>query len=101
MTLKERDPVFENLENLQEGAVYETLGQILDEEAKRGLIICRCPACLVDIAAVALNSLPPRYVADRFNKFPPENGEIDRHRDQVIQALRLAIRTVSSRPHHR
>jgi competence protein ComFB len=96
----ERDPTFENLENLQEEEVLTVLRRLAEEESTRRPDLCTCDRCLVDMAAVALNSLPPRYVADRFNKFPETADELARRGELVDRAVRMAINAVSRRPHH-
>ena len=53
-----------------------------------------------DIVALALNSLPPRYVADKYYKFPDDPARAERSKDTAIRAVRMAVRKVSRRPHH-
>ena len=62
---------------------------------------CRCKQCELDVATMALNSLPPRYVAstearnaafEQINR--PEN--IEYVNKQIIKA----IHTVSKKPNH-
>jgi len=101
MPTKDRSTPYDNLENLQEVAVFEELPRLVDQEQNRGRTFCTCQVCLVDIAAIALNSLPPRYVADRFNKFGDSETELARHKQEVVKAIHMAIHRVASRPHHR
>lgn len=97
--MRERDPIFDNLENLQEDQVLSTLKRQLAESGGRpGL--CICNKCYVDMVALALNALPPRYVADRFNKFGDSLTDEANAKEQVEGAVRLAINRVSGRPHH-
>lgn len=97
--MPQRDNIFDNLENLQEEQVIASLKRQLAENAGRtGL--CICNKCYVDMVALALNALPPRYVADRFNKFGDSLEDEARGKEQVESAVRLAINRVAGRPHH-
>lgn len=90
-----------NLENLQVDRVRRALEEILaepDEVLTEKL--CTCRFCLVDVIAVALNTLPPRYVADKYYKFPDSPEGEGRITDLARRAVRLAIRRVIRRPHH-
>jgi competence protein ComFB len=96
--MRQRDPILENLENLQEDAVLVTLKRQLNEVPRPR--VCPCPKCYVDMVALALNALPPRYVADRFNKFGDTVADEAAAKEQVEGAVRLAINKVAGRPHH-
>ena len=98
--MRERDETFENLENLQEDSVLSALQRLLRAEARIQKNLCTCPKCLVDMAAIALNSLPPKYVADRYNKFPERDHDAVANQVKVEQAVQMAINMVSRRPHH-
>lgn len=96
--MRTRDPILDNLENLQEQAVLDALQTQL--KAKPRPKVCPCPKCYVDMVALALNALPPRYVADRFNKFGDTIADEAAAKEQVEGAVRLAIHKVAGRPHH-
>lgn len=100
MSIRDRDPVFETLENLQEEPVLDMLRRRLPEVAGKRPGVCSCARCLTDMAALALNALPPRYVADRYNKFPEDEVDEERNRDLVQRAVDTAIARVAGRPHH-
>jgi competence protein ComFB len=100
MNPKERYGNFSNLENMQESLVFEILQDVVEQEQNRGRTICACPSCLVDIAAVALNTLPPRYVADRYNIFGESDSDRARVREEAKKAILFAIHRVAARPHH-
>jgi len=90
-----------NLENLQEEAVMKAIREMLDIDAEfAGGKVCTCHDCIVDIAAIALNHLPPQYVADRFYKFPDSPKLSEERLSQVSVAVRDAIRKVAKNPHH-
>jgi len=91
-----------NMENLQEDLVVKALEGVLDGSEGGELLegVCTCRICLVDIVALALNSLPPRYVADKYYKFPEPQEGAERQKDMARRAVRMALRKVSRRPHH-
>jgi hypothetical protein len=90
-----------NLENLQVNLVRQALEEILAEPQLRLTEkLCTCRFCLVDVVAVALNSLPPRYVADRYYKFPDSPEGEGRSYHTARRAVEMAIRRVTRRPHH-
>ena len=90
-----------NLENLQVDLVVNALRGLLGGgggEIPEGM--CTCRVCLVDIVALALNSLPPRYVADRYYKFPETQEGSSRAKEMARRAVKMAVRRVARRPHH-
>lgn len=90
-----------NLENLQENLVRQALQEILEDPQQPVTDrLCTCRFCLVDVIAVALNSLPPRYVADKYYKFPDSPEGEGRSLEMVRRAVLMAIRRVIRRPHH-
>jgi len=90
-----------NLENLMESEVIKTIREIVESEEEFGEgKLCTCHDCLVDIAAIALNMLPPHYVADKYYKFPDPPAKEKKRHDQVANAVRFAIRKVIKNPHH-
>ncbi len=90
-----------NLENLQVDLVVQALEAALGGAG--GPIpsdLCTCRLCLVDVVALALNSLPPRYVADKYYKFPEAQEGLEKARKTAERAVRMALRRVARRPHH-
>lgn len=81
------------LVNATEITLFEQLGKILRQRD-----ICGCARCRLDIAAIALNNLPPNYVVSTA-------GEVIRAvspqlKIDVQKELEQAIAKVSARPHH-
>jgi competence protein ComFB len=79
--------------NAAEITLFEQLNRILSKKN-----ICKCERCRLDIAAIALNNLPPNYVVST-------EGEIlkavsPQLKIDVQRELEKAIAQVSSRPHH-
>jgi len=102
MSQNRGDPTFDNLENLQEQIVIRAVRAVIEQEARQGRAVCGCRSCLVDIAAVALNSLPPWYVADSMNTvaFGLRGEEYARRKTAAEEAIRKAIPIVAASPHH-
>lgn len=85
------------VQNYMEDAVEVLLPNILDEYSQ----LCTCKRCISDIKAIALNNLPPKYVAtekgsilSKANMFKTQS-EVD-----VTKALIDAIEKVSQSPRH-
>jgi len=70
--------------------------------------LSRCRDCLIDVAAIALNSLPPRYYGGGFRSMPPgvrgiAHSEVEKEdslREDARQAVDAAIAIVKKNPHH-
>ena len=52
------------LKNYMEEAVFNQMEEVLD-----GIDVCKCEKCVLDITAIALNSLPTKYIVS-------EKGEL-------------------------
>ena len=80
----------------------------LREEAQANEHLGKCRDCLIDVAAIALNSMPPRYYGGGFRSMPPgvrdmAHAETDMEnqlREEARKAVLEAIKTVSRNPHH-
>ncbi|NMB35105.1 MAG: late competence development ComFB family protein [Firmicutes bacterium] len=84
------------LQNLMEEIVFATIDELLIGED-----VCKCEQCRKDIAALALNSLPPRYVvtAKGASYARADLLEIQKYID-VIGAVTKAIKLVQEHPRH-
>lgn len=75
-------------------------------EAKVGEVItmmdaCSCPKCVYDILAIALNSLPTRYVTtDMGKQFIQLNSYKRQFETDVVAALIKACQIVKESPRH-
>ncbi len=84
------------IKNYMEEIVFNQMKEILSD-----INVCTCDKCLLDIAAIALNDLPPKYIVT-------EKGElyskIDTLRQQfevdVIAAITKAAVLVKRNPRH-
>jgi competence protein ComFB len=85
------------LRNVTQDIVF----QKLDEMRKQNKDICPCEKCRLDIAAIALNNLPPRYVVtDRGEVLTRTSGLDIQISADVIQELSRALQMVKERPQH-
>ena len=72
--------------------VLTVMEKFLHERYKH---ICACPRCMSDIAAIALNYLPPHYIVDR-----EKGGEFGSPWVMVETAVVDAIDRVMENPNH-
>lgn len=84
------------LQNLMEKIVSDAV-----EELLVGKDMCKCEQCRLDIAALALNDLPPRYVVTPKGASYARADllEIQKYVD-VIGAITKAIKLVQEHPRH-
>ncbi|UNC91716.1 late competence development ComFB family protein [Candidatus Contubernalis alkaliaceticus] len=84
------------LKNLMEEVAPEVLEDLWKKEN-----MCRCEKCRLDILAMALNNLSPRYVVtDRGKTFSRTDFLELQNRVDVITAISNALRIVKNNPHH-
>jgi competence protein ComFB len=85
-----------HIKNYMEEVVFHQMEEVLDD-----INVCKCKKCRLDIAAIALNDLPPKYIVT-------EKGElytkVDTLRQQfeadTIAAIAKAAIIVKRRPRH-
>lgn len=84
------------LKNLMEDAVLQLIGETLDKKDT-----CTCEQCRMDVAAIALNKLPPRYVvATKGASYGRADLlELQRYID-IVGAITQAIKLVKEHPRH-
>ena len=86
----------QNYVNMMEAMVEETI-QVMED----GLDCCMCPQCRSDIAAHALNHLPPRYVVTRAGGAISKADSLRiQHHTDVRTAIMLAAQVVKEFPRH-
>lgn len=84
------------IKNYMEEVVFSVIEEVLDD-----INMCKCDKCLMDIAAIALNDLPPKYVVteqgELFSKLNllKQQFEVD-----VIAAITKAAVLVKRNPKH-
>jgi competence protein ComFB len=85
------------LQNYMEILMWQRLDEVL--ESHRG--ICHCEKCRYDIAALAMNFLPPRYVVtDRGQIYTKIKALEQQFTIDIVTAVTHAVKIVSSTPHH-
>lgn len=84
------------LHNLMEDSVLQAVSEFIAKED-----ICTCDQCRLDIAAIALNSLPPRYVVTNKGASYARADllEMQKYVD-IIGAITKAIKLVKEHPRH-
>lgn len=78
-------------------ANYRRVMTVLEKflkEGDRGLTCCPCNRCVNDVAAIALNYLPPHYYVEE------QDGELGSPWIMVETAVMDAIDRVKQTPHH-
>ena len=84
------------LHNLIEDSVYQVINELVSDN-----FMCTCEQCRLDIAAIALNALPPRYVVTNKGASYARADllEMQKYVD-VIGAVTKAIKLVKDHPRH-
>jgi len=88
----------DNLEirNYMEVCVLDLLGSVLEN-----LNACQCENCTHDILAIALNSLPTKYVVTKKGELYTKIGNLQNQFDvDIIAAIAKASVIVSRNPRH-
>jgi len=91
--------VTEDLENLSEELVFE---QILLLQEEGTVDIPKSDIAIQDIAAIALNNMPPKYICSFIDKVQPRQELVDELKDLRKYARRQilkSIKKVSNNPH--
>ncbi len=85
------------LHNLLEDEVINTINNLLKDRHN----ICTCDKCRLDIAAIALNNLNPRYVVTEKGVLYGKLDTLDYQFDaDLIKEVIKAINIVADKPHH-
>ena len=95
MSFKEKYPV-DGLINENEERVFKVIDKILAE----GEDLCTCQDCMMDVAAIALNNLPPNYRVFLMRPIHRDSEIVQGHLQKVEEAVRRALDIVKKRPHH-
>ena len=85
-----------SLKNHMEEVVYNQMKSVLS-----GMDVCSCDKCAMDIAAIALNELPARYVVtEKGAIFSKIDALYQQHEIGVTTAIIRAAQIVKKRPMH-
>lgn len=81
--------------------IMEELVDSKVDEFMEGTEMCRCPQCRADVLALALNKLPPKYIAttsgDVFTRVAASTTQFQA---DIIAAIVQAVDLVSKNPRH-
>ena len=84
------------LKNLMEAAVYKAI-----DDSKTDIEFCHCDKCRLDIAALALNKLPAKYVVtDRGDTFVRADMLDLQNYFDILTVVLAAIKVVAKKPSH-
>lgn len=73
----------------------------LEEVFRQNRKICQCERCQMDVMALTLNSLPPRYVVTDFGEVMTQfDLQSSQWRADVMVALLKAMEMVKKKPRH-
>lgn len=85
-----------NLKNYMEEVVYMIIDDVLKD-----LNACTCKKCTMDIAAIALNQLPPKYiVTEKGELYSKINTLRQQFEVDIISAITKAAVLVKRSPRH-
>lgn len=85
------------LKNYMEEIVLNLLEDVLDD-----INMCKCELCVMDIAALALNDLPPKYIAtEKGELYSKANLLRNQFEVDVIAAITKAAVLVKRSPRHK
>lgn len=86
------------LHNYTESIVKEVVDELMNNTS---LDICRCERCRLDVAAIALNGLPPHYVVtEKGEVFTRLSFSYNDMRVKVLAAVMNAMLQVARNPSH-
>lgn len=90
------------MRNAMEIVVRANLAEILQQQEKYGVEgICTCERCQLDIMALALNNLPPRYVVcDQGEAYVRTSALDQQFKVDTLFAVLNALRVVHANPRH-
>jgi len=84
------------IKNYMEEIVYSQMKEILCD-----INMCKCEKCLMDIAAIALNDLPSKYiVTEKGELYSKINALSQQFEVDVVSAVTKAAVLVKRRPRH-
>jgi competence protein ComFB len=85
-----------NIKNYMEEIVFNQIQDVLSD-----INSCTCEKCILDIAAIALNDLPPKYiVSEKGELYSKINALKQQFEVDVIAAITKAAVLVKRKPRH-
>ncbi len=89
---------FENLVNETERIVLEQMEMQLQEEAFRD--VCKCQDCVLDMTALALNSLKPHYRVSLIGTVYAQTIDEGKYSEEVKKVVASVIEKIAANPSH-
>lgn len=85
------------LRNMMEDVVRDALDDVLEHEQD----VCKCEECQLDIMAIALNNLPPKYAGTQKGElYSKLNTLSNQFLSDAYREITKAIAIVKNKPHH-
>lgn len=85
------------LKNYMEDAVFQVLNSVLATRPD----VCKCERCRLDIAALTLNQLSPKYVVTEEGEIYAKTQKLHHQFEaDVIPAILSAMEKVAKNPRH-
>ncbi|MBE3592514.1 MAG: late competence development ComFB family protein [Thermoanaerobacter sp.] len=85
-----------HLKNYMEDAVDQMMDKVLKD-----LDVCKCERCRMDIKALTLNNLPPKYIVSEEGELYVKTNELVRQFEvDIIKAITMAAIKVNSNKRH-
>jgi len=89
---------FENLVNETERLVLEQMEVQLEKDASKD--ICKCQDCVLDMTALALNTLKPHYRVSLIGTVYAQATLANEYSEEVKSAVSDAIKKIAENPSH-
>jgi competence protein ComFB len=84
------------IKNYMEEIVFSQMKEILSD-----INMCTCDKCLLDIAAIALNDLPPKYIVTQKGELYSKINTLGQQFEvDVVAAITKAAVLVKRKPRH-
>lgn len=84
------------IKNYMEEIVFNQMKDVLTD-----INMCKCEKCLLDIAAIALNDLPPKYVVTEKGELYTKINTLGQQFEvNIVAAITKATVLVKRRPRH-
>ena len=85
------------LRNYTEGAVQQYMDRWYKEAD-----VCQCEECRLDVMAIMLNSLPPKYVVTDQGALWAQMGDFDpQYKIDFMTTMTKAVKMVNDSPRHK
>ena len=97
MALKD-DYSLELLVNEAERLVFEEMDKQLNKETAADA--CRCKDCILDIAALSLNSIKPHYRVSLLGRVYAHSIDEDKYIKAIAKSVSIAISKITDNPSH-